>query len=162
MKILIISQINVIFKIGNGIMKKISIIFTIFIFAIVLIGYLPKSSIYISILDKVETYPAAPGELEVVYENFEDIVYDAEVIVNISVRNQKVELLDGYPQTHTFVNVQEVYKGNVASGDIIEREGYLFQQATEDTKLKNYKPLSEVSFSTSLERLTVIVDEQGK
>lgn len=76
------------------------------------------ASIYI--IDKAETYPSTPGDLAVIYNDFEEIVADAETIVYISVKNQTVELLNGLPQTHTFVNVQEVYKGNVTRGDVLE------------------------------------------
>ena len=44
-------------------------------------------------------------------------------------------------------------------GRFIEREGYVFQQATEDTKLRGYTPISVEDFADSLTGLTVENDK---
>ena len=149
-----------------------------------------------------ETYPEAPGQLETVYIDISDMLDDAEDVVEISVVSSHVEMLDGYPQTHTEVEITNVYKGDLQAGDIInvieeggqdgmvmgglpqlssanayilclieyqnnyyicgafqgrfiEREGYVFQQATEDVKLQQYSPLSLDAFE---ERLTETIN----
>lgn len=157
-------------------------------------------------IDKEETYPEAPGQLETVYSDMNAIATDADLIVQISVVDQTVEILDGFPQTHTDVKVTAVYKGMANVGDelevveeggqdgkvmgglpqlnnandyilflteyngsyyvcgafqgcFIEREGYVFQQATEDTKLRGYTPISVEDFADSLTGLTVENDK---
>ena len=148
-------------------------------------------------IDKEETYLEAPGELSVVYTDIEQIKADATDIVKVSVTETRVELLEGFPQTHTFLEIQETLKGKATKGDTIEvieeggydnkvmggipqmkkgseyvlflkevegkywirgafqgrfiiREGYVFQQATEDVKLKSYQPLQERDFFTTV------------
>ena len=140
-----------------------------------------------------ETYPEAPGSLEVIYKSMDELVADADMIVRISVNAQKTEVLDGYRQVHTSVTINDIYKGNLKTGDsvnIVEeagqdgkvlggipvlnsnyeyilflteykgnyypcgayqgrfilREGYLFQQATEDVKLGTYTPMTVENF----------------
>ncbi len=135
-----------------------------------------------------ETYPEAPGSLEVIYKSMGELVADADMIVRISVNTQKTEVLDGYRQVHTAVTINDIYKGNLKIGDSVNvveeagqegkvlggipvlnadyeyilflteyngnyypcgayqgrfilREGYLFQQATEDVKLSSYTPM---------------------
>lgn len=135
-----------------------------------------------------ETYPQAPGSLEVIYKSMGELVADADMIVRISVNTQKTEVLDGYRQVHTAVTINDIYKGNLKIGDSVNvveeagqegkvlggipvlnadyeyilflteyngnyypcgayqgrfilREGYLFQQATEDVKLSSYTPM---------------------
>lgn len=149
---------------------------------------------WIEQIDAEETYPEVPGCLAVVYEDITDIMEDASVIAKCSVIEQEVVILDGYPQTHTTVNVENVMKGAVSEGDtlevveeggrdgkvlggipqlssdfdyylmlteykgvyyicgafqgrFIEREGYVFQQATEDVKLsRSYTPVTSADF----------------
>ena len=151
---------------------------------------------WIQQIDAEETYPEVPGSLAVVYENIADIMEDASVIAKCSVIEQSVVMLDGYPQTHTTVNVKNVIKGTVSEGDalevveeggrdgkvlggipqlssdfdyylmlteykgvyyicgafqgrFIEREGYVFQQATEDVKLsRSYTPVTSADFES--------------
>ena len=77
-------------------------------------------------IDKEETYPEAPGQLEVKYSSISEIVGDATDIVKVSILEQTVEMLDGYPQTHTTVQVHETYKGDVSVGEnlvVIEEGG---------------------------------------
>ena len=78
----------------------------------------PENSI--SAIDAEETYPATPASLAVTYNSVEEIVFDADVIARVSIGEQTVELLDGYPQTHTLVEVSNVLKGEVTEGDILE------------------------------------------
>lgn len=74
----------------------------------------------ISAIDEEETYPPVPATLAVVYNNVDEIVADADVIVKAAVKEQSVEMLDGYPQTHTIVEVLNVLKGDAAEGDLLE------------------------------------------
>ncbi len=151
------------------------------------------STDFISKIDKEETYMEAPGQLEVTYKDISEIIDDAEYIVMASVIEQSIEMLDGYPQTHTRVQIRDVYKGNLEpdmkieiveeggqenkvmggipqmnkendymlflseynekyyicgafQGRFIIREGFVFQQATEDVKLVAYKPVEIDSF----------------
>ena len=137
-----------------------------------------------------ETYPSIPATLAVTYHDVESITNDADIIVKGTVTGQEVVPLDGFPQTHTTMDVTSVLKGDVQVGDsievieeggfdghlvcgipqlstdydyylmlleyegayyvcgafqgrFVERNGYVFQQATEDVKLtKTYAPLS--------------------
>lgn len=148
---------------------------------------------WINKINAEETYPEAPGSLEVIYKSMDELVADADMIVRISVNAQKTEVLDGYRQVHTSVTINDIYKGNLKTGDsvnIVEeagqdgkvlggipvlnsdyeyilflteykgnyypcgayqgrfilREGYLFQQATEDVKLGTYTPMTVENF----------------
>ena len=74
----------------------------------------------ISAIDAEETYPSIPASLAVSYDSVDEIVSDADVVARVSVGKQTVELLGGYPQTHTLVEVSKVLKGGVAEGDILE------------------------------------------
>ena len=113
-----------------------------------------------------------------------------------TVTEQNEVLLDGFPQTHTMMDVTSVLKGDVQVGDsievieeggidgrlvcgipqlstdydyylmlleyegayyvcgafqgrFVERDGYVFQQATEDVKLtRTYSPLSAEEFES--------------
>lgn len=156
-------------------------------------GGLPHVTSNISKIDKDETYPEAPGQLEKVYKSLSELASDASVIVRASVIEQKTEELDGYLQTHTFVRVIKDYAGTAKNSEVFEvieeggnegkvlggipqmglneeyylflqeskgvyyicgafqgrfivRDGYVFQQATEDTKLKSYTPISVEAF----------------
>ena len=178
-------------------MKKGILFFVALIYISMLVGCSPSASVDIAKIDREETYPEAPGQLNTEYEDVQTIAADAAVIVEISVDDQKVVMLDGYPQTHTIVNVHQVYQGDIDIGDFmevveeggydgkvmgglpllskenkyvlflneykgyyyicgafqgrfIEREGYLFQQATADVKLDTYSPLSITDFSAEL------------
>ena len=74
----------------------------------------------------IHSYPEAPGQLEVKYSSISEIVGDATDIVKVSILEQTVEMLDGYPQTHTTVQVHETYKGDVSVGEnlvVIEEGG---------------------------------------
>jgi len=149
-------------------------------------------------INEEETYPEAPGELEIKYDNINDIISDADNIVKIKVLEQSIEMLDGYPQTNTIAEIDYVSKGNLNIGDeiviveeggndgkvlggipvlkdkseyvlflteyndkyyivggfqgrFIEREGYLFQQATSDVKLANYTPMKTEDFLKMVE-----------
>ena len=74
----------------------------------------------IDMIDQEETYPEAPGQLEVTYTSISEITSDATDIVKVSVVETVVELLEGFPQTHTYVQVSEVYKGELEANDKIE------------------------------------------
>lgn len=138
-------------------------------------------------IDEEETYPEAPGQLDVTYTDISQIINDAGYIVEVSIAGQSVEMLDGFPQTHTTVNIINVLKDDLNADDTLEvveeggvngrvmggipqlsdgsdyllflkkyndkyyicgafqgrfiiREGYAFQQATEDVKLRTYSP----------------------
>lgn len=78
----------------------------------------PEDRIYV--IDAEETYPAIPATLAVVYNSVKEIAFDADVIVKVSVKEQSVELLDGYPQTHTTVEVLRVLKGDADEGNLLE------------------------------------------
>ena len=67
-----------------------------------------------------ETYPDTPGELQTIYRSIKDIASDSDDIVKVNVIGNSIEMLDGYPQVHTLVEVQSVVKGNLKSGDRIE------------------------------------------
>jgi len=152
----------------------------------------------ISKIDLEETYPSSPASLAVVYENIDEMLKDADAVVKGSVVDQEVVMLDGFPQTHTMIEVSHVLKGAIATGSsieiieeggsegkvmsgipqlskdydyylmlieykgsyyvcgafqgrFVEREGYVFQQATSDVKLsKTYSPVSSEAFETMI------------
>lgn len=186
--------------------KKVFILSAMLLVITILAGCSMQKESWIEKIDREETYPSAPGQLETVYADMDAIVADADLIAQVSVVNQTVEILDGFPQTHTNVKVTEVYKGVADVGDelevveeggqegkvmgglpqlsnandyilflteyngcyyvcgafqgrFIEREGYMFQQATEDTKLRSYTPVSVENFAASLAELTVEKNE---
>ena len=58
-------------------------------------------------IDKEETYLETPGQLRVVYTDIEQIKADATDIVKVSVTEVRVELLEGLPQTHTFLRFRK-------------------------------------------------------
>lgn len=145
-------------------------------------------------IDNEETYPNIPATLAVTYHDVESIVDDADIVIKGTVTEQDEVLLDGFPQTHTMMDVTSVLKGDVQVGDsvevieeggidgrlvcgipqlstdydyylmlleyegayyvcgafqgrFVEREGHVFQQATEEVKLtKSYSPLSAEEF----------------
>ena len=149
-------------------------------------------------IDLEETYPEVPAALEVVYNDVLSIIGDAEVVMKGDAIKQEVISLDGYPQTHTTMDVTTVLKGNIEPGSsivvieeggkdgrliagipqispdynyylmliehegayyvcgafqgrFIEREGYVFQQATEDVKLAgSYAPMRSEEFERML------------
>lgn len=74
----------------------------------------------ISEINMEETYPEIPVDLEIVYENLEEIVDDATAIVQVMVRDVDLSLL---PETSTLkdtmVNIVEVYKGELVAGNDI-------------------------------------------
>lgn len=139
-------------------------------------------------IDKEETYPEAPGQLETVYGEMSQLVDDATHIAEVEIMEQSIVYLDGFPQTHTIVQIVESYKGDIASdakltvieeggyggkvmggipqlssesgyilflieykdnyyvcgayqGRFIINSGYVFQQATEDVKMRAYAPV---------------------
>lgn len=186
--------------------KRAFILLAVMLTITLLAGCSTQGESLIAKIDREETYPEAPGQLEKVYSDMDAIVKDAGLIVQVSVEEQTVEILDGFPQTHTNVKVTEVYKGLANVGDtlevveeggqegkvmgglpqlngnndyilflteyngcyyicgafqgrFIEREGYMFQQATEDTKLRSYTPVSVEDFAASLAELTVEKNE---
>ena len=186
--------------------KKVITLLTMVLVITILAGCSMQRESLIEKIDKEETYTEAPGQLETVYSDMNAIATDADLIVQISVVDQTVEILDGFPQTHTDVKVTAVYKGMANVGDelevveeggqdgkvmgglpqlnnandyilflteyngsyyvcgafqgrFIEREGYVFQQATEDTKLRGYTPISVEDFADSLTGLTVENDK---
>lgn len=150
-------------------------------------------------IDKEETYESSPASLAIVYGSIEEIESDADLIVKCSLNEQKIVSLDGFPQTHSYVIVEDVYKGDISVGSLIEiieeggyngkvlagiplisntnnyflmlkeyknayyicgafqgrfieREGYVFQQATADVKLADtYSPLTTEVFSMKLQ-----------
>ena len=73
-----------------------------------------------SVINDEETYPECAGELAIIYSDLTEIIADAQSIVKVSVEKQSVVDLDGYPQTHTAVTVQNCYKGNLKTGSSIE------------------------------------------
>ncbi len=109
-------------------------IFTLFVCALVLLCiFLPHSTEPLSqqnIIDAInaeETYPNVPGDLETTYQSIDDVITAADVIVTTSITEQSIEYPDGYPQTHTKVNVTKVHKGDVKVGghlSVIEEGGY--------------------------------------
>lgn len=76
-------------------------------------------------INEEETYPETPGELEIKYDNIDNIISDADNIVKIKVLEQSIEMLDGYPQTNTVAEVDYVSKGALNIGDkiVIVEEG---------------------------------------
>ena len=186
--------------------KKVITLLTMVLVITILAGCSMQRASLIEKIDQEETYPEAPGQLETVYSDMNAIATDADLIVQVSVVDQTVEILDSFPQTHTNVKVTAVYKGVANVGDelevveeggqdgkvmgglpqlndandyilflteyngsyyvcgafqgrFIEREGYVFQQATEDTKLRGYTPISVEDFADSLTGLTVENDK---
>lgn len=152
-------------------------------------------------INEEETYPDTPGELQTVYKSIKDIAFDSDDIVKVSILGNTIEMLDGYPQVHTTVEIQSVIKGNLKTGDkieiiesaggpeevlggipylkdelsyvlfltqynqnyyivgafqgrFIEREGYLFQQASTGVKLRDYAPLKTDDFLKMIETTT--------
>lgn len=143
-----------------------------------------------------ETYPSIPATLAVTYHDVESIIDDADIVIKGTVTEQDEVLLDGFPQTHTMMDVASVLKGDVQVGDsievieeggfdgrlvcgipqlstdydyylmlleyegayyvcgafqgrFVERDGHVFQQATEDVKLtRAYSPLSSEEFES--------------
>lgn len=78
-------------------------------------------------IDMEETYPAALGSLAVCYDNLDNIVDDADVIVYGTPQNSNVVNLEGFSQTHTIFTISEVIKGSLNINDeieIIEEGGY--------------------------------------
>lgn len=181
--------------------KRTFILVAVMLLIAILAGCSMQDESLIAKIDREETYPEAPGQLEKVYTDLDAIAADADLIAQVSVIKQTVEILDGFPQTHTNVKVEAVYKGLVNVGDnleiveeggqegkvmgglpqlskennyvlflkeykgfyyicgafqgrFIEREGYMFQQATEDTKLRSYAPVKVEDFAASLVELT--------
>lgn len=71
----------------------------------------------ISEIDLEETYPEIPMDLEVVYEDLEEIVDDATAIVQVMVRDVSHSvLLQTPPLKETKVSIVEVYKGDLVAG----------------------------------------------
>lgn len=163
----------------------------------------------VAAIDLEETYASSPATLAVVYNNLNDMLSDADIVVKGSVVEQEVVMLDGFPQTHTSINVTTVLKGSIVVGDsievieegghegkvmsgipqlskendyylmlieykgsyyvcgafqgrFIEREGYVFQQATSDVKLtKSYSPMTSEEFEEMIaDNLTVISEKE--
>ena len=86
---------------------------------------LPAAKCVVFFMD-IHSYPEAPGQLEVKYSSISEIAGDATDIVKVSILEQTVEMLDGYPQIHTTVQVHETYKGDVSVGEnlvVIEEGG---------------------------------------
>lgn len=82
--------------------------------------HMTNSERIISNIDAEETYPEVPGSLAKIYNSLLEIVDDADVIAYVSVSSQSTETLDGYPQIHTLVAIQNIYKGDLIVGDMIE------------------------------------------
>lgn len=82
--------------------------------------YRTNSEQMISNINAEETYPEVPGSLAKIYNDLLEIVNDADVIAYISVDSQSIKKLDGYPQSHTFVTIKEIYKGDLSDGNTIE------------------------------------------
>jgi hypothetical protein len=82
-------------------------------------------------IDKEETYPESPGQLEVTYSSISEIIADATCIAKVSVLDQSVETLDGYPQTHTTVQILESYKGDIKADEKIE----IIEEGGQDNKV---------------------------
>lgn len=104
-------------------MRKILTAVSILCMILVLASCGSKSETFIdpiSAIDAEETYPSIPASLAVTYNSVDEIVSDADIVVKVSVGEQNVELLDGYPQSHTMVEVLKVLKGDVLEGDVLE------------------------------------------
>lgn len=71
-------------------------------------------------LNEEETYSEIMGELFITYTEREDIVNDATDIVRVHLQSSEVKSLGGYPQTHSFLKVEETLKGNLQAGETIE------------------------------------------
>ena len=61
-------------------------------------------------IDTQETYADAPFSLVVYFHSLEEIYEFAEVVVDCTVTDSQSVLLDGFPQTHSTVEVHEVLK----------------------------------------------------
>ena len=83
-------------------------------------GIVPSGPMTIEEIDAAETYPDFPGTLAVIYTDLGELAADADAIVRIAVEEVSTQPLDGFPRTHTFVTVQEVYKGTLEAGERVE------------------------------------------
>lgn len=83
-------------------------------------GVVPDGPMTVEEIDAAETYPDFPGTLAVIYDDLAALTADADAIVRIAVEDQSTQMPDGYAQVHTFVTVQEVYKGALDAGARIE------------------------------------------
>ncbi len=111
--------------------SKMFVIMFILLF-IVFLGACSKQQSYdlsdetINKINEEETYPDTPGELQTIYKSIKDIASDSDDIVKVNILGRSIEMLDGYPQLHTMVQVQSVVKGNLKTDDeikIIEEAG---------------------------------------
>ena len=163
----------------------------------------------VAAIDLEETYASSPATLAVVYTSIDEMLADADIVVKGSVINQEIVMLDGFPQTHTVINVSTVLKGEIEAGKsievieegghegkvmsgipqlskendyylmlieyngcyyvcgafqgrFVEREGYVFQQATSDVKLtKSYSPMTSTEFEDMIvDNLTIILEKE--
>lgn len=159
-------------------------------------------------IDQEQTYPEAPGQLETVYSEMPQLIEDATHIVEVEVLEQSIVYLDGFPQTHTIVQIVESYKGSLAvgakltvieeggydgkvmggipqlslgsgyilflieykdnyyvcgayQGRFIINSGYVFQQATEDVKMRTYAPVEINEFRQSIKSQVSETKEQN-
>lgn len=71
-------------------------------------------------IDQEETYPDMPGTLAVIYGDLAEITADADLIVKGTVIGQEVQQPDGFPQTHTTLKVQSVWKGALSPDSHVE------------------------------------------
>lgn len=163
------------------------------------------STAELSRIDAEETYPNGMYSLVVTYDSLEELYASSVAVVSCRVSAGDVVDLDGIPQTHSTLQIDQVIKGTVPEqillieegsaasyfgvppvtpgssyvlflvdsglpqyensycvagafqGKFIEREGYYFQQATQETKL----PESEY-FPVPLEELTQTLKQFGE
>ncbi len=90
------------------------------------------NSININKLDRKETYPEFPGSLVTIYTSMEQLLQDADIIAEVTVNEQKVIPLSGFPQTRSQVHIDTLLKGDAAKGDIITviEEGGVTEEET--------------------------------
>jgi len=107
-------------------MKYKMFVITFILFFIIFLGACSKQQSYnvsdetIIKIDAEETYPETPGELQTTYKSIKDIASDSDDIVKVNILGHRIEMLGGYPQLHTMVQVQSIAKGNLKTGDEIE------------------------------------------
>lgn len=64
-------------------------------------------------IDREETYGEVPGELAAIYESLDQLKEEATVIARVNPISHEVVNLEGFPMTHTTVEIDEVMKGEL-------------------------------------------------
>ncbi|MCC8153559.1 MAG: hypothetical protein LIP01_04720 [Tannerellaceae bacterium] len=114
--------------------------------------------------EDLDDCPGICGSLTEVYKGLANVGDTLEVVEE---GGQEGKVMGGLPQlngNNDYILFLTEYNGcyyicGAFQGRFIEREGYMFQQATEDTKLRSYTPVSVEDFSASLAELTVEKNE---